>query len=1806
MIRFKTLNLFLSFLLISIVQNAQDFTWADRAGGLGMDYMSDMVTCSDGNVAMVGTYTNTVLDIDTVSLPANFYSSGFIAKLNPEGNALWAKAIIGNGGVVDAKGVGTDSITGDLYIAGIYTQSVTIGGTTLPNYGGFGNGFLVKYSSSGVFQWARSFIGTNAVVVNDVVADGAGNVYCTGFFRENFILNNDTLETPPGLQTSDVFVTKLNASGSTIWTEVFHSYGSISGGNQEARNTSIGLLSNGDVILAGPYKDSLVTATGTVYPLSGNTDLFFTRLNSSGSIQWIETAGGSSNDEVRDLAIDQNDNAFITGLVNSNGTFGSLTLTGSGSATFYLAKLDSSGSFLEVESSSSGISYGHSIDVDHSGGVYLVGKVYSNSSFGSYVVNSSGGSSNNMYVAKYNSVQQGWEWVLTSNNLGANVFEDASSVAVMNVDDLLIGGDFQLSMTLGSSALASQGNTDMYYGRISNCDDLEISASFAAGSGSLCQFQPVPLVSDSDPLYEYQWFGNGVAIPGAIDSVYTAIVPGNYYVVADSSSCSDTSNVLTVAPSNNLNVSLASLNSVCENDSAFVLTGGSPSGGTYTGVGISGGIFDPNISGPGSFQITYSYTDTNGCTDSASKSLQVYAAPSAILSPLDTICSGELPVTLTGGLPAGGTYSGIGVSAGSFDPSVAGIGTHMIYYSVSNANCSATDSSEIVVVNSPNVSINFSSPVCQNASPVLMTATPSGGSFSGTGVSGNYFIPQIVNPGDYAISYTVSQNGCSSTSVDTISVDSFPAAILAPIAAVCESEAPFDLSIYANTSAGYFVGTGVSGTTFDPSAAGPGSHAISFIASNSCGNDTASQTIVVNPLPAVTLTLPADICINESPLAMNGGLPAGGSYAGNGVSGNSFNPFTAGAGTQTITYTFSDINGCEDSTSQNITVNAQPVVSLDTLGGICVNRPPFTLSNGLPAGGTYSGTGVSSGNFNPTTAGIGFHNLSYTFTDANGCADSASINVDVRITFEDTVQHVGCDSFTTELGTTYYTSGVYVDSLLTLGNCDSVIIRQVTIHTSTLDSIEATACYEYTSPTNQIYSNSGIYFDTLSTVHGCDSVIRTDLTINDTTFGSISPIACNLYTSPGGQTFTASGVYYDTLLNHLGCDSLLTINLTINSSDFDTLITEACDAYISPGGQILSSSGIYSDTLTNAFGCDSVLLIDLSIFNSSSDTVLTTACDTYTSAGGGTYTSSGLYVENYSNINGCDSNVVENVVILPSSAASLSATACDSYDSPGGNTYTSSGTYTDTLTNALGCDSIITINLMVHPEFIDTVTATACDSFMIAASGQWVFASGFYNDTLSTINGCDSVITSEVTINPSVSTMLPVTACDSFTSPMGSTYFSSTVFSDTFMTNNGCDSIVSYDLTINPSEVTLIPITSCDSFVSPSGTVYNASGMFDEVLSTVHGCDSVVTYDVTIHPSVSTAVPVISCDSFTSPSGMAYFSTGVFDEVLATSEGCDSTVTYDITINNSIAQTIATAACDSFTSPAGVVYHATGMYQETLTTTQGCDSIVTYDLTIHPSFTTTISDSACGVYITPLGEVYTTTGIYTDTTTSTAGCDSVLIYDLTIGQPDTSSISITSCGSYTSDWGAVYNTSGIYVDSSFVTSLGCDSVTFLDLTIVEVDTSVSRSLDTLIANAGASGADLQWLKCEDTYSPIQGETSASFIPTQSGEYAVEVTFEGCTDTSSCYYAEAVGVYDLSSEFPVRIYPNPTRGEINIDFGAVANEAELELRNSFGQLVLRKRVLETDFTTLHLNEAAGVYFLNITSNGSSGEFKVVVQ
>lgn len=425
--------------------------------------------------------------------------------------------------------------------------------------------------------------------------------------------------------------------------------------------------------------------------------------------------------------------------------------------------------------------------------------------------------------------------------------------------------------------------------------------------------------------------------------------------------------------------------STCFNTPAFNLSA-NPPGGTWSGTGVtSSGTFTPSTAGVGSHTISYFYTHpSTNCSNTDVIVIRVNPNPTVNAGPDTTICNQALAAIFRG-TPNGGTWSGSGIASnGTFTPPSAG--TFPVTYTYTNSfNCSGSDQMNIIVVDPvyPNAGADVS--VCIGSGNLTMSASPTGGSWSGANVtSAGIFSP--VTAGDYVLTYAIGPGNCRTTDDVKVTVLPLPIVSAGPAQAVCIDAAAFPLT--GSPTGGSWSGTGVSPSgSFDPALAGSGTKTITYSYTDpttTCSN-SSSFVITVNPLPAVNAGADRQECDQAIPVTLNGS-PTGGTWSGSNVtSSGTFTP--NGTGTFTLTYTYTNGNGCTSSDQLNITVVPATYVTVGADTAICRNSPILNLT-GTPGGGSWTGTGVTTaGSFNPQNAGT--FNLTYSL-GTGSCKTTAS------------------------------------------------------------------------------------------------------------------------------------------------------------------------------------------------------------------------------------------------------------------------------------------------------------------------------------------------------------------------------------------------------------------------------------------------------------------------------------------------------------------------------------------------------------------------------------------------------------------------------------------------------------------------------------------------------------------------------------------------------------------------------------------------------------------------------------------------
>lgn len=202
-----------------------------------------------------------------------------------------------------------------------------------------------------------------------------------------------------------------------------------------------------------------------------------------------------------------------------------------------------------------------------------------------------------------------------------------------------------------------------------------------------------------------------------------------------------------------------------------------------------------------------------------------------------------------------------------------------------------------------------------------------------------------------------------------------------------------------------------------------------------------------------------------------------------------------------------------------------------------------------------------------------------------------------------------------------------------------------------------------------------------------------------------------------------------------------------------------------------------------------------------------------------------------------------------------------------------------------------------------------------------------------------------------------------------------------------------------------------------------------------------------------------------------------------------------------------------------------------------------------------------------------------------------------VTQGDTTAV---ACDSFT--WyGTTYTSSGTPT-YTLTNMAGCDSVVSLNLTINVIDTSITIMGSTITSNDGSG--NYQWIDCDNGFTPIDGETNQTFTATSIGSYAVIVSQNGCTDTSSCYLITSTGIFENSFN-ELSIYPNPTKEYLTIDLGREFETVTVFQSNLMGQVIYELSYQTKNLITFKVIGVPGVYLIDIhTANGKSVKLKVI--
>jgi hypothetical protein len=351
-------------IFLSKFDSSGNLQWARTWGGIGQDYVTGIMVDEAGNVYVTGHFQGTV-DFDPGSAIDNHTSNGesvdiFLSKFDSNGNYQWNRTWGG-----DNYDYGNDLIldgSGNLFVTGRYFGPVDFDpGSGIDVHDGEG-AFLSKFDSSGNYQWARTWGGSNYDTGNGVGVDASGNAYVLGEFY-------GTVDFDPGITvdyhdagwaSSDIFLTKYDSSGNYQWTRTWGGIGGASYGKD------IAVDSNGN-----SYATGYISGSGA----------FLKVYDSGGNGKWMRTWGvdGYNGADGYGVALDESGNAIVTGYfwgtVDFDPGTGVDNRTTISLSDIFLSKFDSSGKYLWARTwgGTGEQNYGFAVGIDQAGNSYLTG-----------------------------------------------------------------------------------------------------------------------------------------------------------------------------------------------------------------------------------------------------------------------------------------------------------------------------------------------------------------------------------------------------------------------------------------------------------------------------------------------------------------------------------------------------------------------------------------------------------------------------------------------------------------------------------------------------------------------------------------------------------------------------------------------------------------------------------------------------------------------------------------------------------------------------------------------------------------------------------------------------------------------------------------------------------------------------------------------------------------------------------------------------------------------------------------------------------------------------------------------------------------------------------------------------------------------------------------------------------------------------------------------------------------------------------------------------------------------------------------
>lgn len=473
-----TLLFLLLIFNVSILNAQTSLEWVNViTGQVGGDAeVRDIEVDLSGNVYIIGGFRGNY-DFDPgpgTNIITGVWSDIFIQKYTSTGLLIWTKTIHGTSNNVPYE-LELD-VSGNLYIVGQFGTTVDFdpgAGTTSVTSVGDLDGFVLKLSSSGNFQWVKIIGGSQNQLPTGFERDGSGNLIISGY-------SLGTTDFDPGAgvvsRTSagqgDAFVLKLDWNGNYVWVATM-------GSTAQDNALSVTVDGSDNIYALGEFSGTVdFDPGGATFNLTSapSDDLFILKLNSSGVFQWVKQIGDGLPIFAQDIER-QSNGIYVTGRYNTTIDFdpglGIANLTPIGNYDVFLVKLDLNGNYQWAHSFGGVFTdVAYDLDAPTSGGIFVAGLFQNTVDFdpgaGTDIRTSNG--SSEIFISKFDA-SGNHQWVTTLG--GANA-EWALDVKVDNSGFIYAGGEYQSAPMdfdpgSGSTMHSAGGLFDPYFLKLREC-----------------------------------------------------------------------------------------------------------------------------------------------------------------------------------------------------------------------------------------------------------------------------------------------------------------------------------------------------------------------------------------------------------------------------------------------------------------------------------------------------------------------------------------------------------------------------------------------------------------------------------------------------------------------------------------------------------------------------------------------------------------------------------------------------------------------------------------------------------------------------------------------------------------------------------------------------------------------------------------------------------------------------------------------------------------------------------------------------------------------------------------------------------------------------------------------------------------------------------------------------------------------------------------------------------------------------------------------------------------------------------------